>query len=41
MNDFIGENWDSFLDKMEEKGFTEEQIDEFNGMIGEYLADHL
>lgn len=41
IDDFVGENWDQFVDKMLEKGFTESQIDELNERLGEYLADNL
>jgi len=42
INDFVGENWDQFLDSMvDNKGFTEEEVDELNERLAEYLADNL
>ena len=42
MDAFVGENWDLFVDKMlRNQGFTEEEVDELNERLGEYLEDHL
>ena len=42
INDFVGNNWDQFLDNMiDNKGFTESQIDALNNRLAEYLEDNL
>lgn len=40
MSDFIGEFWSEFLNKMEEKGFTEAEVDEMNERLSEFLANN-
>lgn len=42
INDFVGVNWDQFLDYMVDNlGFTESQIDALNNRLAEYLEDNL
>lgn len=41
IDNFIGENWDQFVDKMSQIGFNEQQVNELNERLGEYLADNL
>ena len=40
MNDYLAENWDQFIDAMNDKGLTEEEVDRLNGELEEYLTDN-
>ena len=37
MNDFVGENWEAFQDRMACLGFTEEQVDELSEELTEFI----
>jgi hypothetical protein len=39
MNDFIGDNWEAFQEKMAMLGFTEGQVDAMSEKLSEFLAD--
>jgi len=39
MDDFLGDNWEAFQEKMDMLGYTEAQVDAMSEKLNEFLAD--